>query len=46
VAVMRQETGSWLWTLFGVVLLLAIALAAGLLVYQGAVWVGMGVRVA
>ena len=46
VAVMRQETGSWLWTLFGVALLLAIALAAGLLVYQGAVWVGIGVRVA
>ena len=37
VAVMRQETGSWRWTLFDVGLLL-IALAAGVIVFQGA-WV-------
>lgn len=42
VAVMRQETRSWRWTLFGVALLLAIALAAGVAVYQGARWLGLG----
>jgi ferrous iron transport protein B len=41
-AVMRQETGSWRWTLFGVALMLAIALGAGILVYQGAIYLGMG----
>ena len=41
VAVMRQETGSWRWTLFGVLLLLAIALGAGVLVYHGASLLGM-----
>jgi ferrous iron transport protein B len=34
VAVMRKETGSWAWTGFGVGLLLVIALAAGIAVYQ------------
>jgi ferrous iron transport protein B len=43
VAVMRQETRSWRWTLFSVVLLLAIALSAGVAVYQGARWLGIGV---
>lgn len=38
VAVMRAETRSWRWTLFSVVLLLAIALAAGIAVYHGARW--------
>lgn len=42
VAVMRQETGSWRWTLFDVALLLAIALGAGILVYHGARILGMG----
>lgn len=42
VAVMRQETGSWRWTLFGVALLLVIALGAGILVYHGAKFLGMG----
>ncbi len=41
VAVMRQETGSWRWTLFGVGLLLLIALAAGVLVFQGAQALGL-----
>ena len=41
VAVMRQETGSWRWTLFDVALLLAIALGAGILVYHGAGALGM-----
>ena len=43
VAVMYQETRSWRWTLFGVLLLLLIALSAGVIVYQGAKWLGIGV---
>lgn len=42
VAVMHQETRSWRWTLFGVLLLLVIALSAGVIVYQGAKWLGVG----
>jgi len=34
VAVMRQETGSWRWTLFYVALLLAIALASSFIMGQ------------
>jgi ferrous iron transport protein B len=36
VAVVRQESSSWAWTLFGTALLLVIALGAGMLVYQTA----------
>jgi ferrous iron transport protein B len=43
VAVMHQETRSWRWTLFGVLLLLLIALSAGVIVYQGSKWLGIGV---
>lgn len=43
IAVIYQETGSWRWTLFDVVLLLIIALGAGAAVYHGAVWAGLGV---
>ena len=42
VAVMHQETRSWRWTLFGVLMLLVIALSAGVVVYQGARWLGIG----
>jgi ferrous iron transport protein B len=42
VAAMRQETRSWRWTLFGVVLLLLIALGGGVMVYQVARWLGIG----
>jgi ferrous iron transport protein B len=42
VAAMRQETRSWGWTLFGVSLLLLIALGAGVIVYQAAGWYGIG----
>jgi ferrous iron transport protein B len=42
VAVIRQETRSWGWTMLDVVLLLAIALFAGVVVYQGAMILGMG----
>lgn len=43
VAVMYQETRSWRWTLFDVALLLVIALLAGVMVYQGANCLGLGV---
>ncbi|NHZ69875.1 MAG: ferrous iron transport protein B [Thermotogales bacterium] len=43
VAVMYQETRSWRWTLFGVLLLLLIALSAGVIMYQGSRWLGIGV---
>jgi ferrous iron transport protein B len=43
VAVMRQETGSWRWTLFGVTLLLAIALLGAVFVYQICRLLGFGV---
>jgi len=42
VAVMRKETGSWRWTLFGVTLLLVIALGAAALIYQGCRLLGYG----
>ena len=34
VAAMKQESGSWKWTLVGVGLLLVVSLAAGVAVYQ------------
>jgi ferrous iron transport protein B len=36
VATIRQETGSWRWTAFSVILLLVVSVMAGILVYQGA----------
>jgi ferrous iron transport protein B len=42
VAAMRQETRSWRWPLFSVLLHLVVALAAGSLVYQAARWLGLG----
>jgi ferrous iron transport protein B len=41
VATMRQETGSWRWTVFSVVLLLVISLTIGIAIYQGARLMGM-----
>jgi ferrous iron transport protein B len=41
VAVMHQELRSWRWTLFGVALMLFIALGAGMLVYQAARLLGV-----
>jgi ferrous iron transport protein B len=43
VAVMHQETGSWRWTLFGVALLLTVALGVAALVYQSCRFLGLGV---
>jgi ferrous iron transport protein B len=39
---MYQETRSWRWTLFAVMMLLVIALSAGIVVYQGTQWLRMG----
>ncbi|RPI10848.1 MAG: ferrous iron transport protein B [Zetaproteobacteria bacterium] len=41
-AVIRQETGSWAWTVFSVALLAAISLAAGVSIFQGATLFGLG----
>jgi len=43
VAVMYKETRSWRWTLFDVTLLLVIALTVGVIIYQAAHWLGIGV---
>lgn len=43
IAVMRQETASWRWTLFDVALLLTIAMGAAALVYQSSRLLGLGV---
>ena len=42
-AVIKQETASWKWTAFSVVMLLVISLVAGLGVYQLAVLLNWGV---
>jgi len=42
VAATYQETRSWRWTLFGIVLLLALSFGAGVLFYQGASLFGLG----
>ncbi len=41
VAVMRQETNSWAWTLLSVLLLLVLSIAAGTGVYHLATWIGL-----
>ena len=43
VAVVRQETRSWRWTAFSVLLLLVLSWTAGVLIYQGARLLGVGV---
>jgi ferrous iron transport protein B len=39
-ATIRQETRSWRWTALSVVMLLAISLGMGILIYQGAAVMG------
>jgi len=43
VATIRQETGSWKWTVFSIALLLILSFGAGIAIYQGAVLMGWGV---
>jgi ferrous iron transport protein B len=43
VATTRQETGSWKWTAFSIVLLLVLSFSVGIAIYQGAMLVGWGV---
>ncbi len=40
VGAIRQETGSWRWTLFSAGLLLVVSFLAGMAVYWAAVWLG------
>lgn len=40
VAAIRQETRSWRWTGFSILLPLAVSLALGVAIYRGARWVG------
>jgi ferrous iron transport protein B len=41
VAVIKQETNSWRWTLLNVGMFLAISVLAGILVYNAATWLGL-----
>lgn len=41
VAVIRQETNSWRWTLLNVGMLLALSVVAGALTYRLALWLGV-----
>jgi ferrous iron transport protein B len=41
VAVIRQETGSWRWTLLNLGFMLVLSIAAGSAIYALAVWLGM-----
>jgi ferrous iron transport protein B len=43
VAAIHQETGSWRWTAFSVGLLLFLSLGTGIVIYQGASLLGVGV---
>jgi ferrous iron transport protein B len=43
VATIRQGTKSWRWTAFSVLLFLGISLSAGIVMYQGALLIGIGV---
>jgi len=40
VATIRQETGSWRWTLFSMAMLLGVSLIAGMITFQVSQWVG------
>jgi len=42
-ATIRQETGSWKWTAFSIVLLLVLSFSVGIVIYQLAGLVGWGV---
>jgi ferrous iron transport protein B len=42
-ATIRQESGGWRWTLFSLGLLLVIAFLVGILIYQSALALGIGV---
>ncbi|PKN94863.1 MAG: ferrous iron transport protein B [Chloroflexi bacterium HGW-Chloroflexi-6] len=41
VAVIKQETNSWRWTLTNVAMFLVISILAGILIYNAALWMGL-----
>jgi len=41
VAVIRQETNSWKWTILSVVILLIVSLVGGIVAYQLGTWLGL-----
>ena len=43
IAAIRQESGSWKWTLLDVVMLLVLSFTVGIVIYEGAQLVGWGV---
>jgi ferrous iron transport protein B len=41
VAVIKQETNSWRWTLANIAMFLVISILAGILIYNTATWIGL-----
>jgi ferrous iron transport protein B len=42
VAVIRQETGSWRWTLMNIAIMLVVSISAGIIIYQSLSRIGLG----
>ena len=43
VAAIKQETASWKWTIFSVLLMLVISFSAGIGVYNFGMWLNLGI---
>ena len=41
VAIMRQELGSWRWTIFSILLLLMVSIGVGVAIYQGGTFLNL-----
>ncbi len=42
-AIIRQETGTWRWSVLSIALLFVVSFGVGILIYQGALLLGLGV---